>query len=359
MNGFKTSDRTKVAERACHFVAQLYSGEMSENDLVELENWLSESDCHAEEYEASLGAWDALEDYGPAIAAEDDDLASSGRLAWLQKRRRYLAVAASFVAALLIIPAMLDSPSYEPFVAIDQSPALYQTAVGEQRVVRLNDGSVITLNTATHLSVQFDKNERRISLAFGEAYFDVAKDPSRPMIVDMGDRALTVLGTRFNVRKLGSETIVSVDEGLVAISDAELNLTATENQLRKNLGRPSSVESQPVLVQAGSATKIFADSDEFLNVTTESVGVAIDWQKGFVRFDRVPLSDVVKELNRYSNQDILIEGQVAAQIVFSGVLSNKNIKTTLIGLSKALPIEVTIGERKIVIKPTRKQSVEN
>ena len=54
--------------------------------------------------------------------------------------------------------------------------------------VTLADGSQVTLNTGTQLRVSITEHERRAELASGEAYFEIAKDPSRPFVVKAGER---------------------------------------------------------------------------------------------------------------------------------------------------------------------------
>ena len=53
-------------------------------------------------------------------------------------------------------------------VGLLSSWQLYATAVGEQRVVPLGDGSVVTLNTSSKISVRFSRNRRKVELLEGQ-----------------------------------------------------------------------------------------------------------------------------------------------------------------------------------------------
>eukprot|EP01042_Synura_sphagnicola_P012451 gene12451-15845_t len=65
-------------------------------------------------------------------------------------------------------------------------PQWFSTRKGEMRVVSLEDGSVISLNSATKLWIDFTQNRRLAYLLDGEALFDVAHDSRRPFVVTSG-----------------------------------------------------------------------------------------------------------------------------------------------------------------------------
>src|SRR5690606_28626324 len=93
-----------------------------------------------------------------------------------------------------------------------------RTGVGEQRTVTLEDGSRVSLNTATRLSLHFDRGVRRVRLQSGEALFEVARDPGRPFVVESGDRQVRALGTAFIVRRDAGRIAVTLMEGSVEVA---------------------------------------------------------------------------------------------------------------------------------------------
>src|SRR5262245_16962284 len=88
-------------------------------------------------------------------------------------------------------------------------PERYQTALGEQRSVILDDGSVVTLNTLSRVEVDFRRERRLIRLVQGEALFKVAPDHARPFDVIAGTTMIRAVGTRFNVDRRGERTTVT------------------------------------------------------------------------------------------------------------------------------------------------------
>src|SRR5690606_6030511 len=96
------------------------------------------------------------------------------------------------------------------FTIGQSQPEEYITYVGEQRLVQLEDGSQVRLNTNTRIQVSYSRQTRRIDLLQGEAYFDVSKDPQRPFEVIANHSIVRALGTEFNVSLLNSAVAVDV-----------------------------------------------------------------------------------------------------------------------------------------------------
>ena len=89
---------------------------------------------------------------------------------------------------------------------------------GELRHLPLPDGSWLTLNTQTALDVEFGAKLRRVRLLQGEAFFQVAKDPSRPFIVIGPNAQVRTVGTSYSVRLSAPDAMnVLVSTGRVAI----------------------------------------------------------------------------------------------------------------------------------------------
>lgn len=93
-----------------------------------------------------------------------------------------------------------------------------ETQASEWRNLTLNDGSFVSVGPHTQLRDRFGERQRLLSLASGEALFQVAKDPSRPFIVDAGYAVVRATGTRFAVSRREHDVIVTVEEGTVLVS---------------------------------------------------------------------------------------------------------------------------------------------
>ena len=98
-------------------------------------------------------------------------------------------------------------------------PLSYETGLGERRIVVLADGSKVTLDTESRITVRLTGRRRAVELASGQAFFDVEGDPARPFVVRAGATDVTALGTRFDVRRAGGGAQVTLVEGKVDVVD--------------------------------------------------------------------------------------------------------------------------------------------
>ncbi|WP_245777252.1 FecR family protein [Brevundimonas viscosa] len=176
----------------------------------------------------------------------------------------------------------------------------YATEVGGQRLVRLDDGSRIQLDTDTRVKVRFGEAERRILLERGQALFMVARDASRPFRVAAGDVEITALGTVFDVRRETAGVRVTLVEGAVAVvEDAPME----PRRWRLTPGqqvRTSLTGSTPVDVDAKAATS---------------------WSTGRLVFQSTPLAEAVAEVNRYLPEKIILAAPAAENVPVNGVFA--------------------------------------
>ncbi len=101
------------------------------------------------------------------------------------------------------------------------------TSLGEQRFFKLDDGSVLYLNTQSRVEVRYSRAARVVRLIEGEAMFTVEHDAARPFRVMAGPTVIQAVGTRFNVYRTRLSTTVSVVEGVVKIA-ADVPAAAAE-----------------------------------------------------------------------------------------------------------------------------------
>ena len=208
----------------------------------------------------------------------------------------------------------------------------YATQVGEQRLVRLEDGSRIALNSDTQIRVACCSAERRVRLARGEAYFEVARDTSRAFIVVAGDHQVTALGTAFVVRHDASRTAVTLVEGKVAVSgrddesptswspppSAEESRSASQSSSRKpQRGMDPATESSGIVLSPGQRLTFTGGATPRLDEPRMEAVTA--WRRGEVMLDRMTLADAVAEMNRYDERLLVIDDPAVASLRVSGI----------------------------------------
>jgi transmembrane sensor len=208
----------------------------------------------------------------------------------------------------------------------------FATGKGETKVVALKDGSVVTLNTASEIQVNYSDTLRGVELLQGEALFDVAKNRARPFVVTAGDTNVRAVGTSFTVRRLEEAPVqILVREGVVEVF------------------KPASGE-MPVRVSANSMAEAAQNQDRA--IAARAVPLAqlqrqIAWQTGQIAFEGETLAQAAAEFARYSDTRIIIDDPALAREEITGLFKT----TDPVGFAKktaiSLNLRVSIGEGEV------------
>jgi transmembrane sensor len=217
---------------------------------------------------------------------------------------------------LLALAASLGVLTVAITIAWTQThPREYVTAVGEQRTIHLDDGSIIDLNTASRIQVRFTKLAREIELLKGEALFQVAHNPDRPFTVKTGTATIRDVGTKFDVYKhADSATSVAVIEGVVQVT------------------APDATTAYPTRLAAGEEANIAGGM--VVRQSKPDIGEAVAWRDRTLSFSGASLSEVANEFNRYNKIQIRIEGDAVRERRLSGVFSADHPQSVILFLAK-------------------------
>lgn len=272
---------------------------MDEERIVEASIWVArlQSDTRGPETERDFRAWldaSAANRAAFELTSETWDLAGGARIADRRPARRIRKPLAMALAA-----GLLAGIGVGGWYA--QRPAPIVTAVGEQRSLRLADGSVVTLNTATALTASFDDDRRLVRLDRGEASFEVAKDSLRPFIVEAGGTRVVAVGTVFDVRYVDGGLSVTLAQGKVRVVGRSVPGAA-----------PAEIEMNP-----GQRLRM-ATPDARPTLRAVNLQTARAWRAGQVVFGDTLLGEAVAEMNRYSDRPIVIDDPAVARLRISG-----------------------------------------
>jgi transmembrane sensor len=219
----------------------------------------------------------------------------------------------------------------------------YETPIGGIASVPLQDGSNITLNTATALHVALTGQERDIDLAHGEAFFEVAKDAKRPFVVNVGKKRVVAVGTQFSVLRAGDDIRVIVSEGTVRIEDRPGATSPPALPLVGGTGVDGVLLSAGSVAHAGNAGVL---------VQKESLSQAQDqlsWRTGILMFRDQTLGEAVAEFNRYNERQIVIRDPSLAQLRIEGNFRATNVDAFVRLLESGFPVRVLEGDSQIVL----------
>lgn len=291
---------------AIHWVARIDREGEDPHVRAELEAWLAADDRRRGAWLRAQAAWRLLDraivlrggraDMPAQSAlihadAGDEPAEQPGR-APRPSRRAVIwggAAAAASVAAALAGYTLLLAPVER-----------IETAVGEIRRVPLRDGSLIAVNTATSIAVDLQPDRRRIQLAAGEAWFQVAPDRSRPFVVEAGDVRVQALGTAFSVRRGPNGADVQVTEGVV-----EIWSTGNEASRRR--------------VAAGSRAFVgTTEGPQRITQASADIERSLSWRSGQLIFDGDTLGQAAAEFNRYNHVQVRIDDPALAGERFVG-----------------------------------------
>jgi transmembrane sensor len=222
---------------------------------------------------------------------------------------------AAGLAALVVVPlgvlyvASLRAPPEQHF----------ETGRGEQRIIVLADGSRMSLDAMTRVTVVYSHDERRISLASGRANFEVVRDLARPMNVRAGPRTVTALGTVFTVEREPHDVVVTLVEGRVAVTSDNQERALIEMHARQQLR-----------ISDGGAIEMRDGLDPVL---------ALAWREGKLIFDNESLANVVATMNHYVATPIVAEGR-ARELRVSGVFKAGDTSAFVEAMESLFPVVV-------------------
>lgn len=298
------SAQQQIEARAADWLLKRTEAGWSESKQEELDRWLASSTAHQAAYWRLEHGWSRV---GADVAIDQDldwdndwDRQTRKKIRWFP-----IAIAASLVAAFGAAQYSALSP-FGSEVAIAKQEI--ETGRGERKIAALADGSEIELNTATRIRAAIGGSSREVWLDEGEAYFSIARHDGQRFIVHAGNRSITVLGTKFNVRRDGSRLILSVVEGKVSLADTNSGSS----------GRAVVVTGGDTAVADGASTVVTAGLED-------KVGEALSWRDGMLSFDQSSLAEAAAEFNRYNEKSIVITDAAAGDIRIGGTFKWNNV----------------------------------
>jgi transmembrane sensor len=290
MSAMSSPDPESLLQRQAQaWWVRLHSGQATRADADAFREWATHSTAHAQAWREVMRTWSALD---PLLAEEAVRQASragafslrglSAALALQSPGRRAFmggAVAASVAACVMAV-----DPPLGLWPSVGDLTADYRTATGEQRQVALAQGISVRMNTQTHINrIGADASPRGVVLVAGEA--EIVANGTSDFLVETGGGRLVARAARFNIRHTGPQVCVTCLDGRVTVS-------VNGEQRSLEAGR------QVTYDKAGLQQVVRADE---ASVST--------WRTGVLSFDRMPLAEVVEEINRYRPGKVFLRNE--------------------------------------------------
>jgi transmembrane sensor len=266
-----------------------------------------------------------------------------------QRRQRFTAVAAGLFA--VVVAGALVNENVRQELQFQQArllhalagESLYRTALGERRTVELADGSAVTLNTDSRAVVAYGDGVRGVTLARGQALFEVVRDPERPFVVTAGERKVTALGTRFDVRLTGERLEVTLIEGSVKVEEgSKPEPAAPESQAtshKPQTTRTTNNKQQTTVLHPGEQLIVTAALAKPM-IRQADIRRAISWRDGLLLFEDDNLASAISEVNRYGPRRIVLADDSLRDLRISGAFRTGKPESFLETVSLYLPIRI-------------------
>jgi len=340
-NIYPFDDRETIATEARAWLIRLDADTpLSPAEDSALREWANRSPAHREELQRLSAFWNdanILTELAIPLSIQSSTRRSWGRLSALLGTftRPRLGIAASMIGVAIVLALWLYP---QPQGAVN---GIYGTAIGEQKITQLPDGSTIHLNTDSQVQVDYSTTTRKLRLLRGEAHFQVAKDPRRPFEVHAAKNLVKAIGTAFSVQLRDSRMKVIVTEGKVGLATQIDNLDTTPTDIPNASANRNPTEDnsiQPKLLRLGTLSRgqsTTYDSTTLtrqeispndvmtahLNIETiaeEDLKRQLAWRDGYLVFKGDTLAEVIEEVTRYTPVSIEITDSSLKQIPIGG-----------------------------------------
>lgn len=253
------------------------------------EAWLDQEPAHVRAWASVSAMFEAIGETQPEFADEwrvegaaiSRQPARRAHRRWTQtpqrrpgRRQLGAAVAAALVCAWVAPSAIL-------FARAD-----HITGTGEMELVTLDDGSAVRLGPDSAIAVDYKSGARTVRLLAGQAWFDVKHNPDAPFRVAAGDVRTTVLGTSFDVRRIGAATAVSVQRGRVRVVDHGASPAPARE------------------LAAGEWARL--DTQHGMTHGTDNPALLGAWREGQLVIRNRPIGEVIDELRPWHHGRIIV-----------------------------------------------------
>jgi transmembrane sensor len=290
----------------------------------EFETWLRDAENQAA-WDLLSRPWnffDEIADAPEMIAAREAAFADAKRAGNPFSLPKLLRPVAALIAATLVVGAV-GAGGYWWL----NRPDDYQTIAGERRVITLSDGSKLSLDANSEVTVRYGNHDRSLHLLKGQARFDVAHDRKRPFSVVAGNQKVIATGTAFNIDMAGPKVLVTLIEGHVVVLEETDGIASA----------PPQALSHTISLNAGQ--QLTASPSLPPEIVQANIRRVTAWTVGQLIFDDEPLSSVVERVNRYGGTQIVITDSQVGAMKISGVFNAGDVLGFVEIVTHYLPVK--------------------
>jgi ferric-dicitrate binding protein FerR (iron transport regulator) len=352
-------------------IFRVLKGEASPDDKLKLTEWIAQDQANLEIFKQSESVWNVIDiiKTGKEYDSEKAFNRFKEQISFRLRTSRRIGLYKSIdwflrIAAILVI--LLGISYFLKFKSAKQSDikelSLCEVIAprGSKTEILLPDGTKVWLNSDSkiHYSSGFNKTDREVSLE-GEGYFNVAKNPDKPFIVNTSNLKIRALGTIFNVKSYtGDETIeTTLIEGNIVVENKTSDKTNRFTTMVPNqkvifyrdkeigqeqnqvTGKPKADEDQSAKAPIGQIV--------LNNIADPSI--VSSWKDNIIYFDNEKFQDLAIRLERRFAVNIHFIDNDIEQMRFTGKFKDIIIEQVLAALQYASPFYYSFNDKDIYI----------
>ncbi|MEO0398227.1 MAG: FecR domain-containing protein [Pseudomonadota bacterium] len=325
-------DDRLIDEQAAAWAIRLESGDATAQERAEYAQWVSADDRRRHAMEKFSAIWRELGD-GRESRFEDGEAPLPPtffeRIGLEPEHGVVAGVAAMFALfiSIVVIPYTIGGGDRD----LAQT---YATEIGSQKVVTLRDGSLVTLNTNSQVEVSYSETSRDITLLRGEAHFLVAHDKERPFSVVAANTLVRAVGTAFAVRIRTDSVNVIVTEGAVDLLKTSQNVDSDTDR-SEDLAAPSSAS-----LKMGESIVIRNKLEPVKTIDDAEMSRKLSWRDGVLAFAGEPLAEVLDDVSRYTEMEIIIQDLELSDIPIGGYFKVGNVDSLFEALEDSFEMRI-------------------
>lgn len=338
-------------ERKCikYLIKNLFAGSSSIRERAEIAKWINSGEAESDSREAWENApedinrmlkqeiWNRIRPHIKNTTPEP----TSRRHISVRKSRVLLKIAAAIVG-VSVCSALTSYLLYDRYIGNQKNIAdniySFEVEPGQKGSIRLPDGTVIYLNSASGISFSADYNtaSRRVDLD-GEAYFEVAKNPDKKFIVSCNGIEIEALGTEFNVKAyaVDSTIVTTLAKGKVKVSSQEQSVTLLPKE----------------------AATYHLKRNRITSSAVEDISIADYWRSGQLVFAAEPLSSIARIMERMYNVKIDIQDATLKDMKFTGTIRNNSLNNVMHIISLSYPLTYSITDSVITVSRQSRETI--
>jgi transmembrane sensor len=315
-------------ETALAWCLRLAEGPLEGAEREAFEAWLAEAPDNAALFDEAVALWSGVEDQAgaPEMVVLRGQALESARRANASRwgRSGGLPRQAMAIAATLLIAVMAG-------VWFVGMPTTYRTGIGEREVVALPDGSKLSLDADSAVTMRYTHARRQLTLKKGRARFSVAKNPLRPFTVAAAGKTVVAVGTEFSVERLGGDVRVILYEGKVSVLDQRSPVAAPRPVPVGRGGKPADLVLKP------GGELVIGEDAQVASLTTTDLSRSLSWEGGQLIFRNEPLAAAVERVNRYADRKVRLD-PAAGEVLVSGVFTAGDTEAFVDGVTAVFPV---------------------